>query len=182
MKGSGVMKKTVIVFAMIFVLLLGGCKAQTWEHTVDLPPSRPDDFAIYYEWGYSSNNYLDTFNGKISKDLITAGKAEGEIKVSEEMLDRIYFALKRYDIASIPVEVNSENCAAPGQGTVYMTPCAHYVIRFRADGKEYAVRGDDTGEGYPQSEEFFDFVFFMTVLVESTPEYQAFPEAVGGYC
>ena len=169
--------KRILVLLLCVMLLFGGCA----DNTVELPLSRPDDFAIYYRWGYSSANFFDTYEGKIGKDLITAGSAESALAVSEEMLDEIYALIVEYDIASIKVEMTSENLANLWESRYDMIPCASYEIRFRADGTEYTVIGDATAEGYKKGENFCAFVDEMTELVRSTPEYLAFPEAEGGY-
>ena len=177
--------KKIISLCLVFLLLLSGCAKfvvpKSIPHTVDLPDERPKDFAIFFRWGYSSRNFFDTYEGKIGKDLIIDGGAESELSLSEETLDKIYMALRRYDIASIDFALNSQNCAALGESVVYMTPCAEYTIRFRVDGVEYKITGDDTAQEYACSEQFFAFVEFMEELIYDTPEYQAFPQAKGGY-
>ena len=177
--------KKFVCLSLVVLLLLSGCskpiEPKIIPHTIDLPPERPEDFAIYFEWGYSSDNFFDTYEGKIGKDLIINGSAESEMSVGTETLDRIYAGLRHYDIASINFELNSHNCAAPGESIGYMTPCGHYVVRFRVDGKEYEVRADDTAEGYECTTAFFSFVKLMKEEIYATPEYQAFPKAEGGY-
>ena len=177
--------KKIISLTMIFMLLLSGCtkitEPKVIPHTVDLPDHRPDDFAIYFNWGYSSLDFFDTYEGKIGKDLISNGGIESELEVEEETLDLIYTALRQYDIASIDFELTPQNCAAPGEVLGESTPCATYLIRFRVDGEEYEVRGNDDARPYECAIPFFSFVKYMEELARSTPEYQAFPEAEGGY-
>lgn len=170
------MKRTAAIL-MCVTLLLSGCA----DNTVELPPTRPDDFAVYYQWGYSHTNFIDTYEGKIGKDLIAAGSAESELNVSEEMLDEIYALILEYDIASIKTEMTSENLANLWESRYDMIPCASYNIRFRVNGTEFTVTGDETAEGYKKGENFCAFVDEMSQLVRSTPEYLAFPEAEGGY-
>ena len=64
-------------------------------------------------------------------------------------------------------------------------PCWSYEIRITANGKEYKIKGDDTANGYTetnaQAKSFVDFINFMKRTMRETDEYKNLPEPNGGY-
>ncbi len=173
--------KKLIAFLLIFLCFsIAACSPKT-----ELSADCPEDFAICFEWGIGTNIY-DTYEGKLVKDLITNGSAETALSVDQETLDEIYTALHAARLDTIGIHMDSEHLAKPWESTFMQTPCSSYRIRFRIDGKEYTVTGDETAYAYvdknSQAKRFCDFVDFMIELAKSTPEYKSLPEAEGGYC
>lgn len=164
----------VLMITLLVTCIFGGCKLR-------LPEERPEDFAIYFEWGVGEGNFIDTYEGKVGKDLVAKDPVSAEYTVSEEFLDEAYFALRQYGVAAMRTEMTSQNLASPLQGTVDVDPCGRYLIRFTAYGKEYTVRGDDTASGYSRARNFFAFNRFMAGEVKKIWEELNFPEAEGGY-
>lgn len=175
--------KKMMIWSVLLVLLFSmtACKPQGEE----MPVSMPQDFAIYFRWGIGVNEY-DTYNGKLTKDLISAGSAETKLTVSQETLQEIYSQLLENDIILIGQYMSSENLHGWWEGYFDQTPCATYQIRFHINGKEYKVEGDETAYAYVEKRDtarrFCAFVDYMKELATNTEEYKSLPEAEGGYC
>ena len=173
------MKKWMIWCIMAVLLLsLTACHNQT------LPKECPDDFAIYFKWGIGENIF-DTYNNKLTKDLISNGSAETTLTVDRETLELIYSELLQNKIAYLGRYMDSQNLRGPLEGGFDQSPCATYQIRFHINGKEFSVAGNETAFAYRkknrQAANFCNFVEFMEDLAMSTPEYKSLPESSGGY-
>ncbi len=146
-----------------------------------LPAVRPDDFAIYFKWGVKEGNYLDTYNGKVGKDMVAEEDVSAEYVVSRQLLDEIYGALLQHGIADIRTEMTSESLSKDGFG-VGVTPNTTYLIRFKANGEEYSVRGDATSHSYAEAKGFHEFNGFMAEKIRTIWQELNFPEANSAYC
>ncbi len=161
-----------------------------WYFTVDeaaphLSASpRPADFAIRFESQIGLvPNVLDTFEGYVQKDLVSAvpNKATTKYKPSEVELQYLWYLVESYGIMDMPADMHPQQT---GDIEVAVTPNTEYVIRVRANGYTYAIRGDTvTGmvEG-EQNAQFKAFVGKMYNFMVSTGQWKSLPEAEGGYC
>ncbi len=144
----------------------------------------PEDFNISFSWGVGCKNAYDTYHGKITKDLVSAGTETKDLFVTKNDRAKIYTKLMECDILSITEDITAENLVTDDEYMFYVKPMVRYRITVTVNGSEYYVVGDETAERYPQVERaanFVKFVKFVRELARSTPEFQAMPEAVGGY-
>lgn len=146
----------------------------------------PGGFAIrFVSWIMpGQENIYDTYTGTIQKDLVTAGAAATRFTPDKETLEDIYEKVKEYDICSIYREMTSSVLATDGNG-VMSQPLTIYEITITANGHTFVIRGDRTADYYKDTDSdadnFMKFVNYMREVMNSTPEYQSLPDAVGGY-
>ena len=176
------MKK--LLAAILCLLALTGCAPSADSESI---PALPEDFAICFsDWvDPLQKNIFDTYEGRLQKDLVLAGKAECAYSADEETLRSIWEQLCLLDLCSIQREMTA-NVLQGGDGTVVASkPPWRFALRFRADGTEYTVLGDASAEQFEESDEearrFMDFVRFMLTVVRGLDEFRALPDAEGLY-
>jgi len=147
--------------------------------------SMPEDFSIRFIWGIVANNIFDTAKGEIQKDLVNAGTATAEFEPAEEMLMEIYNQICLLDITSIEQPMTANSLKARGSDLNYaLNPLTTYEITITMNGTNYLIVGDETAKFFQEEEDavrFMEFVEYLKQLVKTLPEYQALPEAEGGY-
>ncbi len=160
-----------------------------WYFTVDeaaphLSASpRPADFAIHFESQIGLvPNVLDTFDGYIQKDLVSAVPHKATIKYepSDVELQYLWYLVEAYGIMNMPSDMHAKQT---GDIVMAVTPNTEYVIRVRANGQEFCIQGDYTtcmvdGE---LNQAFREFVGRISNFMQSTGQWQSLPEAKGGY-
>lgn len=143
----------------------------------------PKDFSIVFAYGVGAKNRYDTVNGKLTKDLVSAGTETADLIVTKNDLAKIYTELISNDILSITEPLNSDTLG-DDENSKMIKPVSRYELTVTADGVSYTVEGTNVIEMYPehpQAARFSIFVDFMLKFISNTPEYRAMPEAEGGY-
>ena len=154
--------------------------AITDEPAIPMPAKRPEDFAVYFEWGVMDGNFLDTFEGKVGRDMVSDEDITADYTVSEAQLDEIYTALLQYKIAHIRTEMTFENLSSDGGMSV--SPKSEYLIRFRVNGKEHIVRGDVTASFTDAGKDYEAFNSTMADLITKIWRELEIPEPKSAYC
>ena len=151
----------------------------------NLPLEMPSDFAIKFSIKYLAEEIYDTYTGTIQKDLIENGTASASFVPSEETLKEIYAKVLEYQICAIDRKMTNDEIADKDGLQYGVSPNSNYEITITANGNTYLICGDDTAQGYTNTEtdakNFMDFVIFMRKTLHDNPEYQNLPDAVGGY-
>ncbi len=144
----------------------------------------PPDFAFRFsEWiDEDQKNILDTYEGRIQKDLVLAGTAETDYAASDETLRAVYAQLVGLKAASIDRVMTSAVLSTDGT-MVAIEPCTHYALQFTMDGRTYLLQGDATAAVYEDADArtFSQLMDFFRETLRSTAEYQSLPEAEGAY-
>ena len=176
------MKK--LLAAILCLLALTGCAPSADSESI---PALPEDFAICFsDWvDPLQKNIFDTYEGRLEKDLVLAGRAECVYSADEETLRAIWEQLCRLDLRSVQREMTADVLRGDDGTTVSGKPPWRFALRFRADGTEYAVSGDASAEMFEESDDearrFMDFVRFMLPLIRELDEFRALPDADGMY-
>ncbi len=169
--------KKICTLLTSFLFLFVGCDGR------EMPDEVPDDFAIYYaDWVLENQkDILDTYEGIIQKDLVSAGIAKETYVPSDEVLTIVYNKI---------VELGLQNLAGDYRSKEkYIQPMSYFEIRFTADGKTYEILADvsvwhglsDVKIDADVAEKIEEFCYFMSDTMRETEEYQSLPESVGGY-
>lgn len=144
----------------------------------------PPDFAVSFScWiDESQKNILDTYEGRIQKDLVSAGVAETAYTASAETLQAIYSQLVDLDAASIDRTMTSA-VLTTDDTMVAMEPCTYYMLQFTMNGTTYQLQGDETAAAYADAgaQAFTQLMHWLRELLCATPEYQSLPAAEGAY-
>ena len=151
------------------------------EPAIPMPENRPEDFAVYFEWGVMEGNFLDSYNNKVGRDMVEDEDITADYTLSDTQLDEIYAALVQYKIAHIRTEMTYDNIAGQ-EGGMDVSPNTRYLVRFRADGREYTVKGDVTASFCDAGR---DYEAFNTTLADMTVRIWRelkIPEPTSAYC
>jgi len=143
------MKKiALILLILMFVGILPACRL-TPVVEGDIPEDVPEDFAIHFEYWIveKRKDIIDTYKGYIQKDLVKKGTKKKNYTIKGTELGEIYREVIK--LKDIQQEMTSDNLAPDGNG-IKPIPMAHYVIKFRADGVTYTIKGDDSAEFYTE--------------------------------
>ena len=192
------MKRAAIFLLLAFVLPLAACGtaesgsgpeesgSAPVESAGSLPDAMPEDFAVRFEEWYDpeQKNVLDTFEGRIEKDLVEDGRAETDFTPSGPLREQLYRMIRESGIVSIRRAMTSR-VLATGDEQVACEPLLCWKVVFRAGGKTYRIDGDATAEYYreavPDAGRFTDFCWEMNELLRNLPEFRALPESRGAY-
>ena len=191
------MKKAAFALLLAFLLPFAACgKAETVsassekeplsEDSPVLPEEMPEDFAIrFLDWiDPEQANVLDTFDGRIQKDLVEDGMAETSFTPSDALRTELYRLVRESGIVSIRRAMTS-HVLATGDERVDCEPLWCFRVIFRADGKTYRIDGDITAEHYrgtdPDADRFLAFCSQVSELLRDLPEFRALPEPRGAY-
>jgi len=142
-----------------------------------IPDTMPDDFAVYFAFWINPDqkNIMDTYTGGIQKDLVLNGTQHSEFAYEREELEAVYAKMQELSIFDLSGNIISDS--------IKVTPNESFLIRYRINGHEYTVSGDDT-TGQLDSMEGRHLRAFMEYLMTymiNTQDYKALPEAEGGY-
>ena len=152
---------------------------------IELPTEMPKDFAIKFSSRYMAEEFYDTYTGTIQKDLVENGTANANFVPSEETLKAIYSKVLEYQICSIDRKMTNDVLADKDGLQFNVSPNHTYEIKITANGNTYIIRGDDTAQGFMNTDNdaqnFVSFIGFMRSILYETPEYKNLPDAVGGY-
>jgi len=151
------------------------------EPAIPMPENRPEDFAVYFEWGVMEGNFLDSYNNKVGRDMVGEEDITADYTLSDTQLDEIYAALVQYKIAHIRTEMTYDNIAGQ-EGGMDVSPNTRYLVRFRVDGREYTVKGDVTASFCDAGR---DYEAFNTTLADMTVRIWRelkIPEPTSAYC
>ncbi len=160
------------------------------EGTGDVIGTYPEDFAVHFESRIGKHpNCLDTFDGYIQKDLITAfpGYAKTNLKLTDAEKQYLWEITKQCGIIGMSDDMTIEG--------VTVTPNTDYTVTVRANGQTYTVTGDGAAmyaggyhyDGTPRDEwtaehtHFYTYVTLLRNFMYGTDEWQKLPEAEGGY-
>lgn len=71
------------------LLLLTGC---SWSKAAEMPLEMPEDFNFVVRFGYGevTKNEINTYEGIVTKDLISKGSATAELTFTDEEMKEIY--------------------------------------------------------------------------------------------
>ena len=173
------MRKAAILLLIALVLPFSACgKAEPFtqesesapeETAVSLPDAMPEDFAVRFETWFvpERKNVLDTFEGKIEKDLVEDGRAEAVFTPSEPLREELYETIRESGIASIRRSMTS-HVLATGDERVSCEPLSCWRAWFYR-------------ETVPDAGRFAAFCEKMNELLRSLPEFRALPEPRGAY-
>lgn len=186
--------KKISFLSLIVILCLSaftGCANSNGDNTpvnggkTQLPTEMPKDFAIKFSSKYMAEEIYDTYTGTIQKDLVENGTATANFTPSEDTLKAIYDKVLEYQIYSIDRKMTNDVLADKDGLQFSVSTNYTYEIKITANGNTYIIRGDDTAQGFKNTDNdaqnFVSFIGFMRSVLYETPEYKNLPDAVGGY-
>ncbi|MFJ7973689.1 hypothetical protein [Psychrobacillus sp. NPDC096389] len=187
------MKKFSLILFFIFLSIgLLGCQQSDNEDELNnkisknvtnstiqsMPKDMPSDFDFSIQFGIQKKNEINTFEGTVTKDLITDGTASTELILTEEEMKDIYGKMKEINITKTkeftPKPINGSVCMqVPYEEDRWKIIINGEVITHLVSG-EYCEPTNDAN----QLIELRNYVFN---IIKSKDEYKLLPEPQGGY-
>ncbi|WP_052415723.1 hypothetical protein [Paenibacillus graminis] len=140
-----------------------------------MPEQMPGDFAFSVRYGITAKNEINTFKGRVTKDLISKGSAAAKLRLTDAEISGIYQQMREMNVlGDMELEIADKSCRqAPYEEE-------HWIIRVNGEQKELAW-SEEYCQIPPDAKKLKELRTRIVKLVQSKSEYQALPEAVGGY-
>lgn len=159
-------------------LLIVASATQQMHVSYKLMETQPESIQLILCYGVSSRNYLNTFNGTFTKDMVLDPPITTKLTLTEEELQIIDVKLSEVGFYN----KTDEELLPHGILLGLSTPSSSYYLKVTRNGWVRELSWND-GLIYSEgaSEQLNDLVFLVMGIVEAKPEYQLLPEARGGY-
>lgn len=141
-----------------------------------MPEAMPDDFNFIVRFGYGdiSKNEINTFQGTVTKDLISKGAATAHLKFTQDEMRGIYSKMREISIMASKKLAKSQNCSK--------SPSNEDEWTITVDGKTESFSWTDRNcELSDDAIALLKLRNFIQSIVERKVAYQALPAAEGGY-
>lgn len=146
---------------------LFGCSAKEYSTTM------PEDFDFRLLYGVNGVNQINTFEDKVVKDLISNGKIEAQIELSDNEMQQIYEKMIELDIMK-NFDVEKENGCE-----VIPSNLSKWTIQMKGETNTFYYNSYCNPP--KRIEKLYELERFIHNIVENKDEYQQLPNAEGGY-
>lgn len=164
---------TRYLIGFMALLFVAGCSTTT--PTPSLPETMPDDFSFVLDYGVNGKNQLDTRKGTYTKDLILNPAVTTSLALSQTEKTEIYNMMQEIDILSYPDEFVPES-------SHHVTPYQSYHLTISYNGQEKSIFwADESVATTVEATKLREIFMRIHEIVTNKDEYQALPEASGGY-
>ncbi|QAY65315.1 hypothetical protein [Paenibacillus protaetiae] len=140
-----------------------------------MPAEMPDDFAFAVQYGVTSKNRIDTFEHRVTKDLVSDGTADAELQLSREELESIYAKMREMNVTGLAnLNVEHPSCQ--------QIPYTDDSWTIRLGGKQYYLAW--TGkycELTQDAKSLQELRDYIAAMVQKKEAYKQLPTARGGY-
>ncbi|MFF3102328.1 hypothetical protein [Viridibacillus arvi] len=161
------------ILLFIFAFFLSGCGLINDTKDV-MPDEMPSDFGFSVKFGVGKKNEIDTFEGKVTKDLVDDGTATIILPFTIEEKAKIYEKMKNINIISMKDLVPKTECMTK--------PYSEDEWKITINGEKitpyisgaYCEKANDENK-------LIDLRNYIRNIVQNKVEYQKLPEATGGY-
>lgn len=148
------------------------------EKLQTMPEEMPDDFQFSVQFGVHAKNEVNTYDGRVTKDLIDHGTATAELlftaaeraQIYEHMREINVFAEKKF----IPADADETMCVQePPEDEEWKITANGQEVGFQISG-QFCESTDDAKKFRQLRNEIWK-------IVETKEAYRQLPEVVGGY-
>ncbi|WP_391122714.1 hypothetical protein [Psychrobacillus sp. L3] len=188
LKGGYLLKRLLFIIFLAFVL--NACNQLNKDSTeVDvlrsnestaqtMPEIKPNDFGFSIQFGEGKKNEINTFEGTVTKDLITDGTTTAAVTLTDEEMDEIYEKMKEVNIVETkeftPESIDGTICIQePHEEDEWKITIDGENIIHSVSGAFCELTNDAT-----QLIELRNYVFS---IIRSKEEYIELPESKGWY-
>lgn len=181
--------KRGLLYLLIAMTFLAGCSqdsdldkgsaapsAEMANQEAGMPADMPDDFNFVVRFGYGdvTKNEINTFQGTVTKDLITKGTATAHLKFTPNEMREIYGKMREINIIAPKKFATSRNCS--------QSPSNEDEWTVTVDGKTESFSWTDRNcELSDDAIALLELRNFIQSIVNAKEAYQALPAAEGGY-
>ncbi|WP_060819502.1 hypothetical protein [Paenibacillus riograndensis] len=174
-----------VLLLSFLVILVAGCEdtehsapareAEPPAEAVIMPEQMPEDFAFSVRYGITAKNEINTFEGTVTKDLISNGSAAAKVRLTDAETSEIYQQMLEMNVlGGMELEIADKSCRQIPYDEEY------WIIQVKG-GQKALHWSEEYCQTTPDAKKLKELRNTIVKLVQSKPEYQALPEAVGGY-
>ncbi|WP_336771914.1 hypothetical protein [Paenibacillus sp. MMO-58] len=164
----------ILVILSVAFAFIAGCGKET--HKLQMPEDMPEDFRFSVSFGYGEDykNEINTYNGTVTKDLVTKGTASAALAFSTDELQSIYGKMK--DIAIL------EEKQFPQKGNCSQTPSSTDSWKITGNGEMKTLSWtNEYCDMTKDAKDLLDLRSYIQKILEGKYAYKALPAAEGGY-
>ncbi|MBB5181149.1 hypothetical protein HNQ44_002614 [Planomicrobium koreense] len=171
MKKAGLILLSFVLFA---------CQPKEEEQSIKdgMPEEMPSDFNFSLQFGIQQKNEINTFEGKLTKDLIADGVATSDLILTEDEMEDIYVRMREIKIAEpkdfTPEPVNGEVCTQEPHEE------DEWNIVINDETLPHSISGSFC-EPTDDAEQLIKLRNEVVNEIKRKEEYKSFPESRGGY-
>ena len=134
---------------------------------------------LEFKYGVTAKNILSTYDCTFQKDLIFDPPVATQLKLTIAELDSISAIMDAIGFFEYP---DTFAIAVPGDTICEFAPSSKYVLSVEGDSFRKSVYWNDN-IFYPDSaaDQLKDLIYYIINVIRAKEEYQALPEATGGY-
>ena len=174
------MRKLQLLFVLLGIIALTSCD-KSYDPAVETFECHPENNPINLEfkYGVTAKNILSTYDCTFQKDLIFDPPVATQLKLTIAELDSISAIMDAIGFFEYP---DTFAIAVPGDTICEFAPSSKYVLSVEGDSFRKSVYWNDN-IFYPDSsaDRLRSLIDYMIGLIRAKEEYQALPEATGGY-
>ena len=150
--------------------------AQSQAETASVPSVRDFNFRLSY--GVDAKNCVDTYGGKIVKDLIMDGTATADFTIPPDAMQSIQSEFLRDNIDALPaaIDIGSAYCMPPNSIELTYT-CGGCTGTIRCESGFW----NEADAISPDNKALLRFAKFVRDYIEQTDAYKGLPPISGGY-
>ncbi|MDN3451699.1 hypothetical protein QMA09_15985 [Planococcus sp. APC 3906] len=160
-------------------IVLFACQPKGEEHSNKdgMPEEMPNDFNFSLQYGIQKKNEINTFEGKLTKDLIADGVATADLILTEDEMEEIYERMREIKITETkdftPGPINGEICTQePHEEDEW-----HIVIN--GETLTHSISGSFC-EPTDDAKQFIELRNEVVNEIKSKVAYKSLPEPRGG--
>lgn len=174
-----------IFYLLLAALVIAGCSTnkdaqpapEQPEVLGEMPEEMPADFDFLVRYGYGevNKNEINTYQDTVVKDLIMNGTATADIMLTEDEMRSIYERMRAIHImGKLELVPLKQGCAVvPYQEDSWRITVNGFTRNWSWSGENCELTAD--------AEQLLELRTFIADIVAGKEEYQALPEAEGGY-
>jgi hypothetical protein len=143
-------------------------------------PEGEGDFNFTLRYGIMAKNEINTFEGTVTKDMVTERPIKINLRLTEAEMKAIYRKMVEIDFFSYPEVFRIE---VPADSPTHLvTPASSYFFTVQYDSQTKRVRWiDDTLNPDIKADRLRELILYIRGIVENKKEYRELPPARGGY-
>ncbi|MGD0779503.1 MAG: hypothetical protein ABR954_01795 [Dehalococcoidales bacterium] len=174
------MKKVLLIIFTCLCLVATGCASIATAQQAAGDNPQKSDFNFIFKYGVSGGNTLDTFHGTYTRDMILDPAITIDMVLTAAEMDSIYQKMLEIDFFNYPDKFSVD--VADNETKIEVTPYPTYFFKVEYSGKTKELLWHDKYvNSDAQANKLKELINLVKSIIESKAEYQALPEASGGY-
>ncbi|ANE46601.1 hypothetical protein SY83_10310 [Paenibacillus swuensis] len=160
------------IMVSILLLLVVGCGT---KEEPAMPETMPADFEFSVRYGITSKNAINTFEDKVTKDLVSDGTITVDLAFSETEMRSIYDRMRELNVLrDLKLESRIKNC--------FQTPFTEDYWKIQMNGETRIFHWSEENCSLTKdAAKLKELREFVHMIVSAQKVYTDLPKAKGGY-